>query len=692
MYTDLLNEDSINSQYLAIIKPRRILKDNWVLVSGSIYKQSFDYGLVYSVELNNIFLDKDTTSAIVSNEWYYNDDDKELYVNIGSDPNGETFIITYSLFFGTFDSYFYSDPLNIPSSIVYYEPLITKSPEISATNSDLLFGFLPSQTTQITFSNLTQYFYKHLYDSSFNKADIDIFHYINDLTIDNIKRVTGGVCGSVQTTDESVAITIYDNNSIYDEEFRHSGDTSFYAESDFPNLNPDFQARPIRKVYGVVDKFIPVNIDFNSTAPSNLNNRIYSCYLPFGATASVSRSVLASPASTATRTYLNTANGIRVGDSVWIDSSLGAGFDEYVLVTAVNKSGSHYIEHASITNIAVSGDVVKRSVVGNVKLVKDNSVYDLLYGKHYIDYVHGSPTVEGFELLTTLESDLSISAINPINDLIYCRIYGEQNGFFGGDSTETGSMTLGVTIIYDLLVNHLKIDPLLIGTSFNNLVSGGVVDEIGFAIPKQINQDFPTYKTLVSEICASLLLKIFLDTDLLISVSQLAPFSTEDYTIQDDEILKDSFTYNFDYTDIKSDIIVEYEPKEISSRNETGDIYYKRVRSSSDNAKLLHKVNKQQTFQSLHFKETEAQKLCDRISYILGERRGSIAIQAKNRFLISLINDTIKIQKDRMAGYEYIKDTLRDRKGSLVAYQRKIDEISLMYDDQKGIEDNQSLW
>lgn len=696
-YANLLSEEGIKSQYLVVIKPRRFADTSaWQLVSGTKFEQIFSYGQIINAQHNNTVLTAATSLALSDGDWFFDETTSAFYIDIGSDPALSDIIVTYELYFGTFDAHFNRSPLLSSTRVVYYEPLITRSPTVIASNTDILFGFLPSNSTSISISNVTQYLQTHLYDSSFNRADIEVYHWLDELITANVKLITRGICGSVNSSDESVQITIYDNNDLFNAEFRHDAGESFFSVSNFPDLDPNYASRPIRKVYGVVDSFIPVNIDYNETL-SNTVNRAWVCLKPYTNLASISTVVPASPSSTATRTYVTSANGIRVGDSVWIDSSLGSGFDEFVKVTVVNKTGSHYIEHATISNIAISTDVVKRNFVGSVTIFKDGISYEALYGKHYDEYLDVGNSVAGFLLKTTLEADLGISALS-IFDIVHARVYGNKNNVtlsaspFGSNSLETGNLTNGVVIFYDLLKTYLGVTESDIDLTGFTTEQGLIDDELGFAIPSLSQLNFPTFKDLFSSISQSLLLKVFINDDNKFSITQTGPRAAATKTIQDDEILESSFSYSFDYRDVRSDIFIQYAPTEVSRRNSTGDVYYSLVNSTNNVAKRLHKIQKQETFTSLHFVEAQAQALCDHLAYALGERRGLISLVTKNRFYDSQINEVIEISRTKIPGFEFVNDTMRQLNAVIIATDKSLDEITIQLDDQKGIQDNLATW
>ena len=84
-YADLLKKESIQSNMLAVIKPRRLLA-GWTLVSGTTYYSSFVYGRPYSLfdDSDNEFKTESTSYPPASGKWYYNESEQRVYYNYTS--------------------------------------------------------------------------------------------------------------------------------------------------------------------------------------------------------------------------------------------------------------------------------------------------------------------------------------------------------------------------------------------------------------------------------------------------------------------------------------------------------------------------------------------------------------------------------------------------------------------------------
>lgn len=691
-YSDLLQLEGVNSQYLVVIKPRRVAdSSSWVNLSGNIYYQSFSFGEVVAVKNGASGLTEGSSTSLSNGQWYYDVDASRLYVNIGTNPSGSQIIATYELYLGTFDAHWYQNPTDDSTRVVYYEPLITRSPEVSNSTSDVIFGFLPTFSGSIVVSNVTNFLTEHVYSSSFNNCDFLIYHQLGDLNTDNIKLVLKGYCKNVAITDSSISFSILDATSFFEKEYRNPVGQNFYAQSMFSNLDPAYQGRPVRQVFGRVDGFIPVNIDYvaDNDSATNTDNKRYIFMSGSADKGTISTTVLASPSSTSTRTYLTSVSGFNVGDTFWNKTAT----TKYGEITAI---GANYIDHTSITANS-SADVIERSFVGAIYVSRNETVSKLWYGRDYIEYTDGTNDVIGVDLNTTLFPTALTGDIIYANDLIYATVYGHKfsdtlsGSPFGSNSATTGNKTNPAVILYHLLKTCLGLSEAEINLTSFTALEASRTDQIGFALPYTASKDFPTYKEIILKICQTSLLKFFIDFDGKWKVSETGPVGTVTKTIEDDEIIAGSFSYSISYQDIISLALVEYGLREVSEIGISGEIS-STVSATSNTALNLHQVDKQMTIQSVHFIEADAQKLADRLIYILGDRRGICKLDTKNRFFDTELDDVIEISRDRMPGFAFEAGELRSRSFAVSATSKSLSKIEIEIDDQIGIENNEGDW
>lgn len=682
--------EGIDGGYLLVIVPRRLVSD-WTVVAGSVYKAPFAFGQVVAVRSDDTDLAEGATVGALSNgDFFYDVDAAELYVHVNADPATKQIVASYELYFGTFDAHFFRNPLDDTSRVVYWEPLITRSPVIRQDVSEAIFGYMPASATSISLSNVTSFLTEHLYDSSFNGAAMTLYHYVGPLTASNTKAVYRGLINSFRFSDDEVTFRVLDRANIFDQEYRHVSDRTFFDESTFPNIDPQQKNRPIRKVFGVVDGVLGVNFDFARTASSGVN-RYWALHSGDANPGTVTANVVGG--STGTRTYLDSADGIRVGDEVFIDSSAGPSDDRHVEVTGVSKS-PHYIEHASGTS-AASGSTVYRSYIGNAYVLQDG-VVTRLPGASWLELATAG--VLGIEIDQTAAALLLPRYVSS-DDLLYCRVYGAkctatlEGSTFGGDSAETGNLTAGAVLLWELMRGPVGLSEAELDTPAFAALEASADDELGYQVPFRLGENFPLLRDVVTKLGASMLLKVYLDDDGKWSVVQTGPLPSVTKAITDDEILSKRLAYSIDYAEVISDVFVDFAPSEITSRSQPGsELAYSSARSTSNIAKRLHRVVKQKTFQSWHFLTAQAERLADRLRFYLGERQGRFVIVAKQRFFDSDINDVIEVSRTRLPGYDLNEDTERTRSFSLIGFSKTLGEIELTLDDQKGIQDNAGDW
>lgn len=696
-YAANLSNEGIDNQFLLVIKPRR-RAETWTSLGSNKYKTSFAFGQVVAVTINGTSCTEVGSSAalVSNNQFYYDVDASELYVRTAVSPIAEAEIIaTYELYFGTFDAHWYRDPIDDTTREVYFEPLIMRTPNVVSNLSDSLFGYMPSSSTQIVISNVTKFLQEHLYASSFKNAGLRLFHQLGELTVDNLKELFKGLIDSVDSTDNEVTFRVLDMNNIFDVEYRNPDvDNNFFGDVLFPDVEPNSRNRPIRTVYGIVDGVIGINYDYSETE-SATTNRYHVLMAGSSGFPALSKTVPASPSSTTTRTYLNSVTGLRVGDDVFLDSASGPSFDARIVITTI---GANYIEHAAIGTLAATGSVVTRSWLGAVRVIKNGVSYRLTQDEYSVN-IDGTKDIAAVTInQATLFSNRSFYV--AANDTVYCRVYGKTNNVtldatpLGSDSTETGNLTGIVPVLVDILKGAVGLSESEIDVAQFQSLTLTVDDEVGFTLPFQTGSNFPSCRDIVSQIAQTALLRVFVNDAGEWSANQFGPIGSVTKTIEDDEILEPpSVKYSIDYSDVLSDVLVDYGRSEINSRNQLAtDSAYTTVRSNSTLATRLHYVTKQKTFQSLHFLEAQAQRLADRLLFTFSDRRGIATLTSKTRFFDTEIGDVIKVQRTQIPGFAFDSDTLRSRNLSVQGTNKTISEIELTLDDQKGVEDNAGDW
>jgi hypothetical protein len=224
-------------------------------------------------------------------------------------------------------------------------------------------------------------------------------------------------------------------------------------------------------------------------------------------------------------------------------------------------------------------------------------------------------------------------------------------------------------------------------------LQGTLADTVGFAVPERSTEDFPLYKDLIAGLLQTLLLRAGRNTNDLWTLTEVGPLGAVTKTIEDDEITRGSISYEFDYSDVVSEVLVEYAFKEVSNRaNESLEGDVSTATASSNNALYLHQQKRQTTIKSLHYDSAYAEVLADRCSYALGERRGLLTIESKNRFFDILLGDVVRLSREKIPGFVYVDGTVQTEDFIVIDTVKSLNKVTMILDDQKGIEDNSGSW
>lgn len=712
-YATNQSNTSINSQFLSVITPKkRILSTSFAVYSGSVYRTLTTYGYFTSVYVNGTALTSGSSVSLSAGQYYFDQSTSYLYVRKSDStaPNSGDFVICYyEIYVSTFDYSWFRTPTDTTSNPCYFEARIVKSPVISQSSGDILFGFFPTKSTSINLANSDHFFEQLISDDSLNKAQIKVWHLLGDLEATNFQLVFTGLIGSCEYSGSEVQLGILDETSLFDKEFRHSG-TSFYAGADlFLNrMDPNSEGKPIKEVFGMVDGLIPTNIDYFFVSATT-GNRYWLVKKDTGTLANVSTTVLAG--STATVTNLTSANGFNAGDSVYFNRVVGT--DEYLNITSVDY-GANTITHTALAGGAMAAaDTCSRSWIGRIDIVQGGVRYQPQFTRDYGGSFSDASCV-GFQLANNFEATLGMPTPLSINDTIYCRVYGDKSvdtlsgGAFGSNDQSTGGLSQGIVILYRILKTYFGLAESEIDITTFTTLQASILDTVGFTIPFESEQSFPLYKDILLKLMQTLLLRFGKNASGLWTIRQIKPLTASTKTIEDDEIIREQVSYTFSYSDIVSNFtgeydfrevgdygrVLNYRPTERTSRQvpTVSKSEVRQVVATSNNAIYKHGINAQKSYSSLHYSSTYAQTLINRISYALGERRGILKIVVKNRFFDVVLGDTITISREQLPGFAYVFGTLNSKNFVLIESSKSISGVTLILEDQKGIEDNSASW
>lgn len=704
-YSALLPLQSSSPNFIAVLKPRRIV-DGFTGGSNP-YQVAFDYGEVVGVIEDGVsYSSVSDVGSITNSTYYYDSTDEVLYVGTsdGTNPSNFTIVVTYEIYTSTFDGYGGRVPTDDNTRTVYYEPLLVRSPNVSLTQAQNQFGYIPISTAGLNFSTLTGFWDRHVDGSSFSNAGIDIYHWLGDFKAENIKKVSSVIARDFSFTDSTMNLSVLNDLSLFGTEIRNSdigvGTESFLLPSLLPNLESQRIFEPIRRVFGVVEDVEAgcTNYDENTTVT---NNRLWMVRtypnITNDDTESGKISLDAATGNSNTRTYYQTPSdltntGMRVGDTITLFNG-GTAQTYSAVITDINK-GSQYIDHSTIL-VAIpdnNGNIV-RAGVSAVKIIQDGIVYDLFFGTHYtlgVDLSAGN--FERIQLVNDVENLLGMTRpIDPKQDKVYTRIYGQRTlpqiggSDFGSFSLETGTLTNPIVIMYYLITEMLGVAESDIDTTSFTAALSSNTQEVGIAFPEPGETAWPSYKDAITKIAETALIKFYKNSAGKWAISTTEPLSGGSTAVDETDFVADSYTKDVSYNDIYSDIRIKYKKKYLDGANQQ-QINFESEYSTSDRAKYLHNIDRTYVLETILFLSSDASDLAERLGYILGDQTSIISFQTDKTFFETEISDNIQLTNpNRNSGLDV--DT-----GVVISTKKALDNVIITIDEQLGIENNSGSW
>lgn len=687
---------------LVRIRPRKRL-EGWVVngTYGNVYQVSWAENVVavYSNSFDSASAATDLADCAATDYSYFYDSTAEiLYFNPnGTDnPNTNVTSVEWNWFVASEHLNWYSDPLNSASSVGIWSGGLIKPAIPTQGNPDLAFGYLPLQITSIEIQFADGEMLEHAYAWSLNKSPIKVWECVGDLAVENISETFTGACGNYSISGGAISIQCYDATKIIDERI----DGKFFTSAFYPLLDPNAENKTVRYMYGVNSNIFPTNIDYNSS-PTTLNNRHW--VTDDGAISDAATLTLAinhtSPNNTATTTQLFDASGLLAdgsffrGDTVIIYDN---GVAKYTHITAVNYS-TNVITHDSIgARTPVVTDTVVRPFVGQVTILAGGAFFYPLYGRDYFlsNFTNG---VRGFSFTNNFEASLGgfPSPFDPSNHTLSCRVYGNKTlpkkldnvTDFGQVTERGGSYANPVTIIWDIFRNKLRNfeDYFLLDETDWQALAIAFDRPVGICIPDSIADSFPSWKDVVQRLLQTELLKIHykIDSGLVkLTISQTQPISGTPEEITNAESGEKEFFYSYDDT---------YESFRFTLNQGEATIVNNVIEQESDPGFWLHRAGTIFNFDTLFQFVSDAQVIADRITFIYGERRGTVNVRLPLSFIRKDIDEAVTLASEYLPGFAF-SGQINTRNHVVLRHAKSSNGVTVVLDDQKGIEDNSGDW
>lgn len=696
-YATNILKDNVQNDMMVVMKPRRRFT-SWTLHSGSVYRTPCAFNAI-TVEFNGSALTEGSSATLSAGQWYYDFDNQYLYVRKSDStaPGASDWIVaTVELFLATTERLWHRVPTDSSTRVVQYWGVVKVAPAVRQARTEQLLGFYPIESTGLSCVNDPYLFQDIIWDGSFNDAEVGVYHVAGSLETDNVSKIITGKSGSFSFSDAEINFVIYDSALALDTQFVPAGGTSY-----FPLINsvePDFAGKPIRTVFGLVNGFRPVNVDYNADAPSTSNNRVWAVDSGTLDTTLFEGTVTEVPTLSTPKMSLSDIQKFKVGDKVWVyDVVDGSG--DYVTLTGVNYATGGVVLSSGVSGAHLQvGSKIRRSFV-TVQLIKGGTnSKTLVYGR---DYTQGSTSfgTRGFTLTSSAEANQGVATFDPTTDRMLVNVEGRSQiptlggSDFGARASNRSYVSQGIVVMYDILKTYLGLTESEIDTSAFTSVQSSNTIGVGFAVPYLGEEDFPSYKTVISNLLASLLLVAQIDKDGKFSIKAIAKVVTADSSINSDDIRASSWKYDMDYTQIGG-VKFLYRNQEYLFSSTANTIYsYEEYVgedvTESSASQYLHKTRQYRTFRSMH--DGQDVNYTTKVLAIFAERAGRVSFEINGQFYQRGINDSVSISRTKLPGFDYDPETNRSRNFRIIEIQKELGKVTVVLDDQKGIDDS-GVW
>lgn len=717
-FANNIEDQRIEKHSLVVIRPRKRLT-GWNLVSAGIYSIAWDYFVtrVWDSYSNDNGFTEGGSPSVTAGQYYYDFTTQTLYVGVGSDPDSNTYPgLTVEFEINLSDTQFTGprNPLNNTTDTIDWIPNLKNIPQTQNGSTDTLYGFSPLVQSNLQILNGDGIFNILLHETSFLYCPVFAYimansDYEKGVLFSDIQQVFIGFSNGIEWRDNSLFIPVIDYNAFFDRQFSLPIRMN---STDFPLADPDSivedQEWYVRRIYGMVDTFRPINIDYNAT-PSTTNNRDWIVReLEDDAedlAGNLNYTIDHLAANTGTRTYFTSAHAYNIGDWIILNNN---SVNYYVEVETMDLART-YVDHGPIVRTVIAGDSATRYDVARVVVMNnDNTIpYWLRPGIDYTLFNNTSLNVSGFTMANNWEAALSFpdngGVFDPSKNAVYVRAYSSSwlrqyysTNDVGALAQNSGRSSQAVTILHRVIQSSGFDISLIDESSFSSASN----QSLGFSVPSSHSATtLPTYKSVIDQILSSMLWKLSIipsSTSVKVGLTELAPFATSgDYTADESE--HSEMSYKHDYGDVYSDFKFNYAVKE---RDETfigtssaWDFINGLFLRESLSAKDLHFVSKLFETTLLQYDPLEAAVIADRYSYVLGDRRGFYSIILGQAFLNKAnLAASYLLKREQLPGFNFEYGTEQEQTLLVAEVQKSSVAVSMVLEDQKAIQDHAGDW
>jgi hypothetical protein len=615
----------------------RIRLESWTLYSGSVYRKSFTFGPVTSVEIDSVALAEGASTALSAGQFYHDVDNGYLYIrkSAGTPGVSDWVVVTFELYFSTKESIWYRTPTDSATRQVLWRGILTRTPEVNQSSDLIAFGFFPITSSDIGCLYDRDYLQELLYASSFHRAEVQVWKLVGDLDTSNIQADFSGVAGNYSVSDTEFSLSIFDKADVFDEKVN----CQLFDSNVFTNLDPDFDGRPIQTIYGMVQYLQAVNVDITTNSPTTSNNRYWAfCDNTYG---NAVLDVTITSVNTNSQVFVSPADAVKLqarvtktgSAKIWVHSG-GSFTSNQTEISSINTSTGFIIFTSSAPSAA--GWTISMPQFIDLQLVRDGNIrFDLKHGRDYQELTIGG-TIRGIFLNPSTEANLGITVIDPSRDKIvamkavgYSTLSTLAGSSFGSSSGNYCNQA--VAILYHFLKDRLGFSESEIDTAQFTTMLAANSQEVGFAVPQSKADDIPTYKDVITKLLTTLLVKAYFNANGALVIEQMTAPGAALADLNDEDIMAGSFKCEFSYDDLAAvDLTHAVWEAELRSPKSailggTTNTNFKLIENSAqtetltaDSYTYLHKGTRSVSVESY----SNADPFRTRIKQLVGERRG----------------------------------------------------------------------
>jgi len=722
-YAEQIAQDSIESRHFVVIRPRiSVPYTDFTLVTGTIYSSVCQYGYVTGV------IDKDNVYTRVAgtpglNEFSYDHETRTVLVNPGGAPSGSSyFVFTFEWHFSNEEVLWHRDPTDTASDVVQWHGVLTMAPHARFSSSSRNFGFFPIESTNFTVINDKAAFNLGLHYASFNRIECDSWHSVGPLDAETTTQILSMLVTGVEGNSEDLMFQLTDRFINFDRKISYLTDPTYYESANFNlPLDPNYEFKPVRLIYGHVRGFVPVNITFNSEDPAGGDNNGWVVGTRRDQSSLYNSPILSRPAANQAVLATGETDNYWVGQ--WVKIVNGGSPYRWQITDITGDTITFNTNYsASAVGATSTAGIWKHAVrelywVHKSQLLQDVVYYRRLYfadsleedafqplelpGTNYLAFALGIGVwTSGFG---------NVQYFQPLTDNLIAHVDGVRvrPTIAGGNFPVNGKpfITNGVEILYDILINVYGMSESQIDTDSFIAASQASDWPLSFAIGESSTDEMPTFSEVINKILLTLMLKAYFAPNGKLTLVPSEPLGTADASVLTEDIMELQFDY-------KSEDLAEilpsynYQEKQIvqvgagTPDNENSfkvlDNVYDGVDDSveniSDATKYLHGVTKRTRIDTYlahpDYITFDIDAYMARVRAVYGDREGRFRLVVKNQLYNLGVGSVVSLESENLPGFDYAPGTRNTRSFTVVEIAKKGPGVEVLLDDQKGIEDN----